>query len=246
MPIIQIRTIWVPPLCHVEWCRKKREPTLTPPVFLRGVNKDHIGSGFGVGMSPPQRLFGVRDRRSRLPCARPPTGRIRGLQRAPPRSCLEILRSELVVAEDTAFASINGVPKSGASALSLGVDYRRHQLVYKFDRKQIGARHGPLVLVPIRRSNAHPPTSGTLDEAVAIPTDSCGRRSVSVIRPSKIRDLGRSCVSTPAAAIRPPEKGRQNLPPNRPTRSPPNYRFTKGYPCQAATSQNPPSTFPRA
>jgi hypothetical protein len=34
MPIIQIRTIWVPRLCHVEWCRKKREPTLTPPVFL--------------------------------------------------------------------------------------------------------------------------------------------------------------------------------------------------------------------
>jgi hypothetical protein len=54
----------------------------------------------------------------------------------------------LVVAEDPAFASINAVPKSGASALSLGVDYRRHQLVYKFDRKQISARHGPLVVVP--------------------------------------------------------------------------------------------------
>jgi hypothetical protein len=50
-------------------------------------------------------------------------------------------RHELpVVAEDTAFASINGVPKSGASAPSLGGDYRRHQLVYKFDRKQISAK----------------------------------------------------------------------------------------------------------
>jgi hypothetical protein len=59
-----------------------------------------------------------------------------------------VSRHELpVVAEDTAYASINGVPKSGASA-SLGVDYRRHQLVYKFDRKQISVRHGPLVLVP--------------------------------------------------------------------------------------------------
>jgi hypothetical protein len=40
------------------------------------------------------------------------------------------------------------VPKSGASALSLGVDHRRHQLVCKFDSKQISARHGPLVLAP--------------------------------------------------------------------------------------------------
>jgi hypothetical protein len=68
-----------------------------------------------------------------------------------PRLCLMVQQKSepiLVVAEDTAFASINGVPKSGASALILGVDYRRHQLVYKFYRKQISARRGPLVLVP--------------------------------------------------------------------------------------------------
>ena len=57
MPIIQIRTIWVPRLSHVE--------------------------GAGKNAS-----------RHELP----------------------------VVAEDTAFASIDGVPKSGASALSLGIN----------------------------------------------------------------------------------------------------------------------------
>jgi hypothetical protein len=69
-----------------------------------------------------------------------------------PRLCLMVQQKSepiLVAAEDTSYASINGVPKSDASALSLGVDYRRHQLVYKFDRKQISARHGPLVLVPL-------------------------------------------------------------------------------------------------
>jgi hypothetical protein len=68
-----------------------------------------------------------------------------------------------------------------ASALSLGVDYRRHQLVYKFYRKQISARHGPLMPVPqavdqmLTRQRA-----GRSTRQQPIPTDSCGRRPVSL------------------------------------------------------------------
>jgi hypothetical protein len=130
-----------------------------------------------------------------------------------------------LVAEDTAFASINGVPKSGASALSLGVDYRRHQLVYKFDRKQISARHGPSGLVPqfvdqCSSANERDARRG-------------GRRSQRIVRPAFI--IRYPTVQNPRSRafvcnhfrspIRPPEKGRQNLSPNRPTRSPLNYRF---------------------
>ena len=86
----------------------------------------------------------------------------------------------------------------------------------------------------IRRSGPHPPTSGDARRG--------GSRSQQplaagvqypFIRPSKIRDLGRSCVITPEAAIPPPEKGRQNLPG---TDLPDHRRITgtKGYPCQVA------------
>jgi hypothetical protein len=156
-------------------------------------------------------------------------------------------RQELpVVAEDTAFASINGVTEVGCLSSR---PWRR--LPTASTRVQIRQnanqlRPGLLKLVPqfvdhiLTRQRA-----GTLDEAVAIPTASCGRRPSIRYSTVQIRDLGRSCNHS-RSRHSPARKGATKFAPNRPTRSPSNYRFTKGYPCQAANQLKSAIHFPRA
>ena len=101
------------------------------------------------------------------------------------------------------------VNKRHSRSASLDIDNRK-------DLALVGATTAPTTTIPGDRAAI---SELPLAEAFRYMRAGCSpdckerdRRPVSVIRPSKIRDLGRSCVIASEAAIRPPEKGRQNLP----------------------------------